>query len=149
MHVQRTWILIADAAHARILESTGSAHPLVQMPSMTLHADLPRTHDLGSDRPGRTHESSGPGRHAIEPRTDAHRELKRNFADLVAERLEAAMAAKALDKLVIVSPPAMLGDLRAALARTVTDHIIAEIPRDLVHVPNDGIRLHLDPHVLV
>ena len=149
MHAHRTWILIADAAHARILESTGPGHPLAQVPSMTLHADLPPTHELGSDRPGRGHESSGPGRHAVEPRTDAHRELKRDFAELVAERLEAAVAVKAFDKLVIVCPPVMLGDLRAALAETVSDHVVAEIPKDLVRTPNDDIRLHLEPHALV
>ena len=54
MHAPRTWILIADAAHARVLEATGRTQPLVDVPSMSLHVDLPPTHELGSERPGRT-----------------------------------------------------------------------------------------------
>ena len=149
MHAAKTWILIADAAHARVLEATGRQQPLRQVPSMTLQADLPRTHELGSERPGRAHDSVGSGRHAVQPRTDAHRELKRDFAALISEQLKAAAALKAFDKIVLVCPPAMLGDLRSSMCKRVSEHILAEIPKDLVKISNDDIRRHLDPFVAV
>ena len=149
MHAPRTWILIADAAHARVLEATGRTQPLVDVPSMSLHVDLPPTHELGSERPGRTHDSIGSGRHAVEPRTDAHRELKRTFAALVSQRLEAALTAKAFDRLVLVCPPAMLGDIRNDMNKHVSDCLLAEVPKDLVKVPNHEIRVHLEPFVVL
>ncbi len=138
----KTWILIADAAHARVLQSNGHGKPLVPVPQFEMHADLPRSHDLGADRPTRTHESVGTTRHAVEPRTDPHRELKRAFAVLVAERLKEAATAKSFDRLVIAAPPVMLGDLRCALHKQVSDKVAAEVPKDLVKIADQDLRPH-------
>ena len=138
----KIWILIADAAHARVLETKGHGKPLIRVPDFEMHAELPRSHDLGSERPTRTHESMGTTRHAVEPRTDPHRELKRAFAVHVAERLEAAVAAKSFDRLVIAAPPAMLGDLRHALHTQVRDKVAAEVPKDLVKIADQDLLPH-------
>ena len=70
---------------------------------------------------GRSFESSGSAgdmRHAIEPRTDPHRELKRTSPTSSADMLDQRLTEKAYDRLVIVAPPKALGDLRAACRRT-------------------------------
>jgi protein required for attachment to host cells len=138
----KTWILIADAAHARVLEASGPGKPLVPVPDFEMRADLPRSHDLGTDRPGRTHESVGTTRHAVEPRSDPHRQLKHDFAVRVAERLDAAAAAKSFDRLVVAAPPAMLGDLRQAMHKQTHQLIAAEVPKDLVKVADRDLRPH-------
>jgi protein required for attachment to host cells len=138
----RTWILIADAAHARVLETRGIGKSLIAVPDFEMSADLPRSHDLGTDRPARTHESVGKTRHAIEPRNDPHRQLKHEFAARVAERLDAAAAARSFDRLLIAAPPAMLGDLRQALHKQTQDRIAAEVPKDLVRTADRDLRPH-------
>jgi protein required for attachment to host cells len=138
----KTWILIADAAHARVLETHGHGKPLIPVPDFEMHADLPRSHDLGSDRPTRMQDSMGSTRHAVEPRSDPHRELKRTFAADVAERLEAAATAKSFDRLVIAAPPVMLGDLRHALHQRVKDMVVAEVAKDLVKIAGHDLPPH-------
>jgi protein required for attachment to host cells len=138
----KTWILIADAAHARVLQTHGHGKPLIPVPDFEMHAELPRSHDLGSDRPTRTQDSMGSSRHAVEPRVDPHRELKRGFAVRVAERLEVAVTANDFDRLVIAAPPTMLGDIRHALHKRVKDLIVAEVAKDLVKIADRDLPPH-------
>ena len=77
-------------------------------------------------------------RHAIEPRIDPHRELKRDFAKELAEMLDKRLSEKAFDRLVIVAPPKALGDLRAALSAQVKPLVYAELDKDLVKIPDGG-----------
>ena len=139
----KTWILIADAAHARILETSGSGKPLVPVPAFTMSQAFPPSRELGSERPTRTHDSLGDSRHGVEAHSDPRRELMRKFATLVVEKLEAAMATHAFDRLIIVAPPAMLGDLRKALTKPLIQRVVAEIDKDLVKVADHDMRAHL------
>ncbi len=82
-------------------------------------------------------------RHAIEPRTDPHRELKRTFAHELADMLDQRLTEKAYDRLVIVAPPKALGDLRAALSAHVKPLVYAELNKDLVKTPTAELPSHL------
>jgi protein required for attachment to host cells len=149
MHMGKTWILIADGGHARILETIGIGNPMSQVQHMAFETDLPPSRELGTDQPGRTHESMGSTRHAIGEKTDPHRELKRAFAQEIATRLETALNARVFARLVIVAPPVTLGDLRHAMSKAVSDCIAGEVAKDLVKVPNDQIRSHLKDVVAI
>lgn len=143
MQKTRTWVLVADAGNARVLETEGLGQALQPVSGMHWSQELPRSSELGHDRLPRGHESVGPGRHAVEPKSDPHRELKRTFAKDIAARLVAAAEAKSFERLIIVAPPVMLGDLRQELPRAVKDRTAAEIAKDLVAVPDHEIRKHL------
>jgi protein required for attachment to host cells len=138
----KTWILIADAAHARVLEADGIGRPLSRVPDFVLDSPTPVGRDLTRERRPRVHDSTGDARHAIEPSSEPRREVKRAFALTVAEKLEAAISSGAFERLVIAAPPAMLGDLRAVLSKAVTNRIVAELPRDLVKVHDGDMRSH-------
>jgi protein required for attachment to host cells len=143
MKSPKTWVLIADGGHARVLETIGHDHPLSQVPHLAIAKQLPPSHELGTDQPPRTHDSMGSARHAIEPHTDPHRELKRSFAEEVVHHLQEQLAAGSFAKLVVVAPPVTLGDLRMAMSKNLADHVVAEVAKDLVKVPNNEIRSHL------
>ena len=70
MKPTRTWVLIADGARARILENDGPNHGLIAMEGLVFHGDHSATHDLVPDREGRSFSSHGPGRSAIDSRSD-------------------------------------------------------------------------------
>lgn len=144
MTAPKTWILIGDAAHARVLAVTGTARRLVAVPAMTLQTELPMARELGSERPSRTHDSVGPGRHAVEAKSNPRRVLQRKFAQSIADRLDRSVTAKEFDRLLVVMAPAMLGDLRQCLSKAVLDRVVAEVAKDLVKVPDNEIRSHLD-----
>ena len=149
MRSPMTWLLIADGGHARVLQTIGVGNALVPVDGMTLSKALPPSRELGTERPSRTHESMGATRHAMSPRTDAHRELKRSFAHAIAERLDAALQAGAFEHLVVVAPPVTLGDLRQAWSRRLADVVSAEVAKDLVKVPDKDLRAHLTDVVAI
>jgi len=135
MKSERTWILIADGAHARIYQYTPEKPELEAVQGIALEVDLPRTHDIVSDRAGRSFDSVGHARHANNGDSDPHRELKRELARKVAHTLKSCLDTNQYDRLVLVAPPATLGDLRNAMDKTVQNCVSAELPQDLVKVP--------------
>lgn len=143
MKATRTWILIADGARARILQNDGPGKGLHEVAGSVVHGDHASTHEIMSDREGRSHSSVGPGRSAIEAHSDPHRELKKKFAHRLAEALAHGLQQKAYDRLVIVAAPSALGDLRAALSDQVRAKVTGEIAKDLTKTPDSEVAGHL------
>jgi protein required for attachment to host cells len=143
----RTWVLIADAARARVFENTGKGTGLTLVQDVGLDAELLPSHDLGTDRPGRSFDSVGSGRHAMESPSDLHREQKRLFARRIAEAIEERQARKIFDRLVLVAPPVTMGDLRAALPDKVKAVVATEVIADLTRTPVSELPAHLAAHV--
>ncbi|MEZ5910467.1 MAG: host attachment protein [Hyphomicrobiaceae bacterium] len=141
MKPQRTWIVVADGARARVYAHGAIGGGLTPVDGLTLEQDTPASRDLGSDRPGRTFDSKGQGRHAMEPTSDPHRERKRAFA----EQLASALGARAgeYDRLVLVAAPVTLGDLRAALPAPASSKVDGELAKDLTKVAAQDLPDHL------
>jgi len=144
MKAVRTWVLIADGGHAKVLETSGARARLTAQPDMVFSADLPRSHDILTDRAGRGFESQGHARHAMESPVDPHRELKRAFAKKLGKVLEAKLAEDRFDRLILVVPPQALGNLRSALPKKVRATVVAEVAHDLVKTPHNRIWSHLE-----
>jgi protein required for attachment to host cells len=84
MSTRRTWYVVADGGRARILTQRVK-HAMFDTHTELTSAQIhDRTHDLGAERPGRTHESANSARHAVEPRQDLHQAEKRAFIDHLA-----------------------------------------------------------------
>ncbi len=128
----KTCILVADGAHARVYLNTGPNQGIGEVGRFARDLDLKASRDIDADRPGRTFDSGGEGRHAMEPPTDAKRHAKQEFHRELAADIETALKAGEFDRLVIVAAPATLGDLRQEFSKTVTDKIHGEIPKNLV-----------------
>ena len=148
MKATRTWILVADGGKARILENLGPGHGIHQVPNMDETLILPPNRDLLSDRPGRGFESASPTRHAYET-ADPHRDMKRQFAHHLLLKLKEFHGRGAFDRLVIVAPPAMLGDLRAAIGPELSKVVVGELAQDLVHLPTGEIEKHIGKLIAV
>ena len=137
-----TWILIADGARGRLFVNRGPGKG-IEAVDEPLEADHRATHDIVEDRLGRTYESAGSARHAVAPRHDPHRELKRDFAVRLAKMLDQRHREHAYDRLVLVAPPTALGDLRSALSEAVRSLVGAELDKDLTKVPVAELPGHL------
>ena len=144
MKPKRTWVLIADGGHAKVFESEGPGSDLAPVQGMVFSAELPANRDILTDRPGRDFESHGRARHAMENRSDPHRALKREFATKLGGILEAKLAEKRFDRLVLVAPPPALGDLRDVLPKSVRTKVTAELAHDLVKTPHSELPRHLE-----
>lgn len=142
MRPTRTYVLIADAAHAKAFLSTGPGLPLQHVPDLDMYEAVPKAAEVHRHEPASSHPGVGTAHHAVGPASDPHREMKRHFADRVVEALEAARARGAFDRLVIVCPPAMLGDVRKAMPQQLAASVLAELPKDLVKTPTSELLGH-------
>lgn len=131
MKPTRTWILVADATHARIFENLGPNKGLQEVTEDSVERPIPRTRELGTDKPGRSFDSAGVGRHSMEPRADWHEQAKTEFAAELAHWLGAAHKTRAYDRLILIAPPKTLGDLRIKLDPQVAKLVHAELDKDL------------------
>jgi protein required for attachment to host cells len=136
------WVVVCDGRKALILENIGDAdYPDLRMRDVDKQ-EHPSTSELGTDRPGRSHQSVGSHRSAMEE-TDLHDQAEEAFlADLV-HRLDAALLSKEAKDLVIVAPPRALGALRKAYSDHIRSALVAEIDKDLTTMPVDQIEKHL------
>lgn len=156
----KTWALIADGARARILQNNGpvhggqghgeeghglASHEWMPVDGLVFHGDHSATHDLMSDRQGRSFSSTGSRRSALEPETDPHRQQKAIFASQLANVLAEQLQAGAYHRLIIAAAPVTLGDLRNAISDKVRATVIAEFAHDLTKIPNHEIASHLKP----
>lgn len=139
----RTWILVADGSRARLLESMGPGKGIHQIPHTDESWLLPPNREIFTDRPGRSFESHGAARHALESPSDPHRDLKRQFAAHLLSALDQRKRDGHFDRLVLIAPPQFLGDLRAALPSALARCIVGELAQDLTHVATDEIGAHL------
>lgn len=135
MQKKITWIVVADGARARFLRTEGWGHGLTQAIDRAMVGDNRANHEIGSDRPGRSFSSATGHPSAMEPRIDWHRFEKAQFAKEVAQTVEKAAVAGDFDRLVLVAPPQSLGDLRSALGGNAQAKIVAELGKDLTHLP--------------
>ena len=143
MRPQKTWVLIADGARARILENRGPGDGLVAVDGLEFSADHSPTNDLVADRQGRSFSSHGPGRSAIEARSDPHRQRKSIFARHLADVLAVELEAGRYHRLILVAAPATMGELREAISPKVRATVAGEAALDLTKTQNADVASHL------
>jgi protein required for attachment to host cells len=131
------WIVVADGGRAIIFEYRGADQALRE----TMRREAPpnpASREQGTDRPGRSFESVGGARHAIEPARDPHDAMEDAFAGDLARSLEAALEDHEL-ALVLVAPPRFLGLLRHHLSARARSRVIGEVGKDLTRAPTQRV----------
>ncbi len=139
-----TWILVCDGAKGRIFVNSGPGKGLNAVNGAEYQSDHAKTGDIGSDRPGRTHERVDKARHAMEPRVDWHEFEKKEFAKGLAAILDKAAEKNTFERLVLVAPPKTLGELRACLNAQTSKRIHGEIGKDLTQMAESELRPYLE-----
>jgi protein required for attachment to host cells len=133
------WMLVADGRRARVLVEQRRGAALEENWSMEIGEE-----DLYApqDRPPRSFDSVGPGRHGME-RRDLHEAEEENFLKRVADRIGEAEKQKAFDHLVIAAPPRALGLLRNKLPEGAKQRIRGEAAKDLLSEPAPQLQSRL------
>jgi protein required for attachment to host cells len=123
-----TLVMIVDGAHRAVYRNAGEALAPHLVLVEEAHQHVPRTAELGSDRPGHHFESAGPGRGGYEE-TDLHQLAEDRFALEAAERLEALLQEGAT-QVVLVAPPHVLGVMRPHFGKLLAAALLAQIAKD-------------------
>ena len=141
--MSRIRIVVADQAEAIFYDAPSlDARPKevgrISDPVAHLH-----DRDLASDRPGRSYESVGGARHAIERENDPRWQEAVRFARRISCRLDDALQKGEFEELIVVAGPPFLGLIRSELSRPARERVVHEIRKDLVHGPVEALRRHL------
>lgn len=137
MKAPTTWILVADGGRALVLENHGVGKGLSTAPVFARTNDNPPTREQGTDKPGRF-DDAGVGRSAVQD-TDWHEIEKTRFAKEVAGELDGAANAQKFDRLILIAPAKVLGDLRQNLGKPARERVHAEISKDLTTQSRDQL----------
>ncbi len=125
-----SWVVVASATSAQIYARQKKFGPLKAVGSLTEPGGRAREGELTSDEPGRSFDSHGKGRHAMEAGS-ARQQLREAFAKSIAERVDGAAADGSFGSLVLIATPEMLGLLRAALGKNARGLLDMEIARNV------------------
>lgn len=141
--MNKTWILVAHRAGARIFENDGPGTGLKPVDAITHPRGRLTNKALGSDTPGRSFDSHGAARHALGKEHDPAETVAQEFARSLAAQLEAGRTRHAYGKLVLVAEPRFLGLLRAALSPQTATLVSATLDRDLGGTIDRDLPSHL------
>jgi protein required for attachment to host cells len=127
-------VLVGDGRRALFLRNRGTPRHIELITEREMSQDNPPNREQGTDRPGRYLGADGVSRSAFE-QTDWHQQAEQRFAGEIADTLYQMAHAHRFEELVLIAPPKLLGDLRAALHSEVSDRIVAEVPKNLTPNP--------------
>jgi protein required for attachment to host cells len=142
MQSMKNWLLIANAARARVLEVTAQAGHYRHVADLVHPQSRQKGVELADDRLGHVKGSApGPGGAAYAPRTGPRERERDRFAQQVAQHLNKGIASGQCAGLVLVASNPFLGELkshlseqgRKALLRTVASDLTAVADADLAH----------------
>ena len=137
------WILVADAGRARVFQVEDKGKSLKTTWQHESTASTLPSRAIASDRPGRTFDRAGEGRHAKEPPTDPARYEKERFAREIAQHLDLERKLNSFQNLIIIAPPQFIGDLRASMSSQLEGCVRREINKDLSKLKPAEILEHL------
>jgi protein required for attachment to host cells len=144
MKPTRTWVLVADSKHGRILSQTGAMSNLEAVAGAAFEQqDRRKTGDANGGRPAAGHDSVGGVPFAVAACVDWQRAEKCEFASKLAACLEDGAWRDQFDRLILVAPPRDLGALRAVLGPSARGRLAGDLDRDMTDTSAEEIRARL------
>lgn len=117
------WIAIIDSHHAKIFEAPKNEN-LVLIKEMILETEP-------NPKQGRSFDSFGEGRHAIEPHTEFKNVERQHFASQIDEFLEESLKQNKFDNLILVCPHKMAEFLNEKLSAKIKEKIVHKLHKNI------------------
>lgn len=136
------WMLVADGRRARVLIEERRGASLEERADLAMEISADELYDI-QDRPPRSFDRVGAGRHAMDKGRSLHEAEEEKFLKRVAQRVGEADKQNQFDHLVIAAPPRALGLLRSLLPASTQSRICATTPKDLLDEPAQKLRERL------
>lgn len=143
-----TWILVSNASSGKILRNTGPNKGLEIVREFDHPQSREKNSDLVTDRPGHN-QGHGNGHGSYVPATTPKEHEADIFALELARELEAGRVGREYDRLVLVAPPAFLGQLNQRLNDTVKSLVSDKLEKDYTRSTSKELAEHLSSCVCV
>lgn len=140
------WILAANSGKATLFVAESPKSQLMELETFTNPEVRVRQAELTSDRPGRSFDSHGEGRHAMAVETNPKEHEQISFARTIVNRLERGRKENAYNRLIVVAAPGFLGLLRANYSAPLNELLTEEIDKDYTALRAAELRVRLSNH---
>ena len=133
-----TFVVVADGRKMLFFRNEGDAdYPQLEL-DRKRRQDNPPNREIKTDEAGRVHASAGTARSKM-GETDFHQLEEDRFAAETADLLYRRAHDGDYEKLVVIAPPATLGELRRHYHKEVEQRLLGEIGKDLTKHPVEEI----------
>ncbi len=136
MKEKTVWIVVASKARARIFSNgTVKSMPLTELYELVDPQSRLHRRDIMTDRPGRSHDRFGRGRHAMEQRNSSKREAGKRFATRICEYLEQAYRLNRFQRIVLIASAEFTGELHRQMSPELKLCIQREVHKNVSMLP--------------
>lgn len=139
-----TWVVAADSAQAEIYRISKIGGRFEPIKGLSNAEGQLKGRDLTTDRPGRSFDSMGTGRHAMSSPEAPRNHAADGFAREICQFLESSRTRGQYDRLIVVAPPDFLGRLRKAITPAANHLVVESLAKNLVGQDGDAIRARLN-----
>lgn len=122
------WVVVAHRAGVQFFDGTDKSPRLIK--SLSFPQGRLKGRELITDKPGRSFDSYGEGRHATESKTSPTEHVEDSVASQIAQDLRAARIDKRYSRLILVAGPKLIGKLKHGLDSATSNRIVKIVQRD-------------------
>lgn len=130
--MKHSWVIVADAAHARVFEITKPDNRLHEINKLQHAESRMYASQLRTGGKGAVIDSAGSGQHQPDPQVSQSEKHAAHFARELAAYLYQQRTDDAFAHLVVVAEPKFLGHLRTQLDQPTTQLVSASIDKNWV-----------------
>lgn len=138
----KTWIVVANGTLAKFFQAT-SNEVLKEVDSLQHPQTKAKGTDVLSDKPGRTFDSQGKGRHHVGTLQTLEDQEMEKFAKEINLKLKKLAEAGEINQVFLIAGPRFLGILNKNLNANITELIGGKVDKDLTSEGTEAIRKHL------
>lgn len=136
----KNWLVVANAARARVLEETDTPGVYTHRADLVHPESRLKGMALDADRPGQVHaEGRGQGSSAYPPRTDVREREHDHFASELAAMLDQGVARGECAGLVLVASNPFLGRLKMHLGEPARKAVLRTLAADYTTLRDDEL----------
>ena len=137
--MDKTWILISDARHARCFARQSADHSLIEQADF-LYPYADTGEPVGTKGHGRT----GHAGTQFEPHTEVHAKGRHSFGKQLADYLNEGVSGKLCDSLVLIATGPMLGEIKPCLSEAADKVLRRCVASDLTHYTGPELQARVD-----
>ena len=138
-----TWILTANRSSASLFESDWPGKSMRRIKDIAHPEGRLQNKNIDTDKPGRSFDSFGQGRHAMGSKQEPTEHIAKQFAQELSELLNKGRITHAYDQLVLMAEPRFLGMLRAALDANTAALVVQTVNKELLNAKEEDLAKYL------
>lgn len=143
MNKPTSLVVVADSHEAKIFEKIG--HKIFDFNLICkIEADLDSNHE----KPGRSFNSTGSLRHAIEPHTDRRLVEKHKFAEKISHTLQELEKTKSVDGLILIASHKVLEEIEKTLGNHLQHKVTHQVAKNLLEFTDAEIKSYLSENLV-